>query len=249
MDGEPVPIELVGGRVGQGLMAAQRFPGVVAGDKSLLQPADVGWEVVELPFVGAQAALDAAVGLRLAGPVEVVGDAGLCDGSLEVLQELAVPTGLVGLDPEGELGYHYRAQEGGALGDSQPGRQATARLRVKQSTAPNWYATVPRPRDTCLLSTCTRTPGRSTPTPWAAAAADPAVGLGCLQQRALGLEATNHPVNALGGEGHPLLGHPHPQLLPPPPGILLPQGLAALDHGQRRLRMAHPRRRRPASSG
>ena len=110
---KPVVVELVRSVVTQGLMGAHRLVGVIPGQQGLPQPAQISREVldwVELLLVGAEASLNAPVAhlssagqaLRVVGPVEVVGQLEFCNRSSELLQELASPIRLYGLDLEGE---------------------------------------------------------------------------------------------------------------------------------------------------
>ena len=94
-------IELVRGLVTQGLMRAHRLVGEVPGQESLLPPAQAGGEVlhlVELLLVGAEATLNAPVTVRVVRSVEVVGQLEFCYPGSKLLQELASPVRLYGLD-------------------------------------------------------------------------------------------------------------------------------------------------------
>ena len=58
--------------------------------------------MVELVVVGAEGAFDAAVALRVVGPVEVMGELELGNGLCELAQELRSAVRLDRLDGEGE---------------------------------------------------------------------------------------------------------------------------------------------------
>ncbi len=111
-------VELVGGKVAEGLVRTDGLIDVIPGEKGMLQAVEVSGQflnVIELVVVGAEGAFDPAVTLRVVGPVEVVSELEFTDGLGEFAQELAATVRLNRLYGEGEAGDDL-AQGSGLLG-------------------------------------------------------------------------------------------------------------------------------------
>ena len=82
-------------------MEAPELVAVVPGEQGVLEPGEVSGEVVdvvELVVVGAEGAFDAAVALRVVGPVEVVSEPQFSGCLREDAEELRAAVGLNCLD-------------------------------------------------------------------------------------------------------------------------------------------------------